>query len=122
MAPPFWLAMGGLALAWYIYMMKPVIAGYLMVRFGVLYRILDGKYGFDQLNMALFAGGSRGLGKLFWKTGDQKIIDGTLINGSAHGVGWIAERLRCIQTGYLYHYAIAMILGLVVLLTVFVTF
>jgi NADH-quinone oxidoreductase subunit L len=122
MAPPFWLAMGGLALAWYIYMMKPVIADYLMVRFGVLYRILDGKYGFDQLNMALFAGGSRGLGKLFWKTGDQKIIDGTLINGSAQGVGWIADRLRCIQTGYLYHYAIAMILGLVVLLTVFVTF
>ena len=72
--------------------------------------------------MALFAGGSRGLGKLFWKTGDQRVIDGTLINGSAQGVGWIAERLRYIQTGYLYHYAIAMILGLVVLLTVFVTF
>ena len=121
-APPFWLAMGGLALAWYIYMVNPAIAAYLMVRFGTLYRILDGKYGFDQMNMALFAGGSRGLGKLFWKTGDQQLIDGTLINGSAQGVGWIAERLRTIQTGYLYHYAIAMILGLVVLLTVFVTF
>ena len=122
MAPPFWLAMGGLALAWYIYMMKPVIADYAMVRFSRTYRILEGKYGFDQFNMAVFAGGSRALGKLFWVTGDQGLIDGILINGSAQGVGRIAQRLRGIQTGYLYHYAIAMILGLVALLTIFVTF
>ena len=93
-----------------------------MVRFSRTYRILDGKYGFDQFNMAVFAGGSRALGKLFWVTGDQGIIDGILINGSAQGVGRIAQRLRGIQTGYLYHYAIAMILGLVALMTIFVTF
>jgi len=122
MAPPFWLAMGGLALAWYIYLMKPEISDYVMVRFGTLYRILDNKYGFDQFNMAVFASGSRALGRLFWKQGDQGIIDGILINGSAKGVGRIAQRLRTIQTGYLYHYAIAMIFGLVVLLTLFVTF
>ena len=122
MAPPFWLAMGGLILAWYVYMKKPVLADYAMVRFSRAYRILDGKYGFDQFNMAVFAGGSRALGKLFWVTGDQGIIDGILINGSAQGVGRIAQRLRGIQTGYLYHYAIAMILGLVALMTIFVTF
>ena len=122
MAPPFWLAMGGLALAWYVYMKKPVLADYAMVRFSRAYRILDGKYGFDQFNMAVFAGGSRALGKFFWVTGDQGIIDGILINGSAQGVGRIAQRLRGIQTGYLYHYAIAMILGLVALMTIFVTF
>jgi NADH-quinone oxidoreductase subunit L len=122
MGLPFWLAMGGLALAWYIYMMKPVLADYAMVRFSRTYRILDGKYGFDQFNMAVFAGGSRALGKLFWVTGDQGLIDGVLINGSAQGVGRIAQRLRGIQTGYLYHYAIAMILGLVALMTIFVTF
>ena len=122
MAPPFWLAMGGLALAWFIYMIKPSIAAYAMARFGTLYRILDGKYGFDQLNMALFAGGSRALGRLLWRRGDQGVIDGLIINGSAQGVGRMAERLRLIQSGYLYHYAIAMILGLVVLMTAFVTF
>jgi len=122
MAPPFWLAMGGLALAWFIYMIKPSIAAYAMARFGTLYRILDGKYGFDQLNMALFAGGSRALGRLLWRRGDQGLIDGLIINGSAQGVGRMAERLRLIQSGYLYHYAIAMILGLVVLMTAFVTF
>jgi NADH-quinone oxidoreductase subunit L len=122
MGLPFWLAMGGLALAWYIYMMKPVLADYAMVRFSRTYRILEGKYGFDQFNMAVFAGGSRALGKLFWLTGDQGLIDGVLINGSAQGVGRIAQRLRGIQTGYLYHYAIAMILGLVALMTIFVTF
>jgi len=122
MAPPFWLAMGGLALAWYIYMIKPSIAAYAMVRFGTLYRILDEKYGFDQLNMAVFAGGSRALGRLLWRGGDQGLIDGLIINGSAQGVGRIAERLRAIQSGYLYHYAIAMVLGLVVLMTAFVTF
>jgi len=122
MGLPFWLAMGGLALAWFIYMMKPVLADYAMVRFSRTYRILDGKYGFDQFNMAIFAGGSRALGKLFWVTGDQGVIDGFLINGSAQGVGRIAQRLRGIQTGYLYHYAIAMILGLVALMTLFVTF
>ena len=122
MALPFWLAMSGLILAWYVYMKKPVLADYAMVRFSRAYRILDGKYGFDQFNMAVFAGGSRALGKLFWVTGDQGIIDGILINGSAQGVGRIAQRLRGIQTGYLYHYAIAMILGLVALMTIFVTF
>ena len=122
MAPPFWLAMGGLALAWFIYMIKPSIAAYATARFGTLYRILDGKYGFDQLNMALFAGGSRALGRLLWRRGDQGLIDGLIINGSAQGVGRMAERLRLIQSGYLYHYAIAMILGLVVLMTAFVTF
>ncbi len=122
MMPPFWLAMAGLVLAWFIYTMKPVIADIAMVRFSLIHRILDGKYGFDQLNMAVFAGGSRGLGKLFWVAGDRRLIDGLIINGTAKGVGQIAERLRGIQTGYLYHYAIAMILGLVGLMTIFVTF
>jgi NADH-quinone oxidoreductase subunit L len=124
MMPPFWLALAGFLVAayafWYLWRRKPQIEQYLRIKWDWLYFILDRKYGFDELNQALFAGGSRGLGKALWNVGDRGLIDGLIVNGSARGVGWIAERVRNIQTGYLYHYAIAMILGLVVLLTIFV--
>jgi NADH-quinone oxidoreductase subunit L len=118
---PFWLALAGFATAWFIYMMRPSIAQELKDRFDWLHSILDKKYGFDELNQAVFAGGSREVGKLLWTLGDRRLIDGLVVNGSAKTVGWFAQRFRGIQTGYLYHYAIAMILGLVVLLTIFVT-
>ena len=119
-ALPFYLAMGGLVVAWYIYMINPAIADRVKARFHGLYTILDRKYGFDEFNQAVFAGGSRALGKLFWTVGDRGLIDGLIVNGSAKTVGWFAERFRTIQSGYLYHYAIAMIVGLLALLTVFV--
>jgi NADH-quinone oxidoreductase subunit L len=124
-ALPFWLALAGFLVAayvfWYLFARKPQIEQYLRIKLDWLYFILDRKYGFDELNQALIAAGSRGIGKVLWTIGDRGLIDGFIVNGSAKTVGWFSERIRNIQTGYLYHYAIAMILGLVVLMTIFVT-
>jgi len=120
MAPPFWLAMVGLGTAWYVYMKKPQIARDLAIRFDWLYVLLDRKYGFDELYQWLFARGSRLVGKVLWILGDRTIIDGIAVNGSARSVGVLANTLRWIQSGYLYHYAIAMILGLLALVYWFV--
>ncbi|MES9961271.1 MAG: NADH-quinone oxidoreductase subunit L [Sedimenticola sp.] len=117
---PFYLAMAGLFVAWFIYMQKPSIADSIKNRFSFIHRILDKKYYFDETYQALFAGGSRGIGKLLWEAGDRGLIDGLIINGSAKTVGRIAGWVRNVQTGYLFHYAVAMILGLLLLLTWFV--
>ena len=85
-----------------------------------LHTMLVKKYGFDELYQRLFASGSRGLGKLFWKAGDQTIIDGLVVNGSARSVGWLSSLVRWIQTGRLYSYAFSMIIGLIALLGVVV--
>ena len=123
-ALPFWLALAGFLVAayvfWYLFQKRPAIEQYLRIKLDWLYFILDRKYGFDELNQALFAGGGRGIGKLFWSAGDQGLIDGLIINGSARAVDRFAARARKLQTGFLYHYAIAMILGLLILLTIFV--
>jgi NADH-quinone oxidoreductase subunit L len=122
---PFWLAMGGLALAAYVWLFlhrrNPGIDEALQRRGGVLTRVLADKYGFDEFNQRVFADGGRGLGRFLWLTGDRGLIDGAIVNGSARAVGWLAARVRGVQSGLLYHYAFAMILGLVVLLTLFVT-
>jgi NADH-quinone oxidoreductase subunit L len=120
MALPFWLAMGGLAVAWYVYLIKPSIAQNLRIRFDWLYGLLDKKYGFDEFNQAVFAGGSLLTGKFLWNVGDKTLIDGIAVNGSARSIGVLAQAVRWIQSGYLYHYAIAMILGLLGLLFWFV--
>lgn len=120
LALPFWLAMAGVAVAWYVYMRKPQIAENLRIRFDWLYVMLDRKYGFDELYQWLFANGSKLVGKVLWIVGDRTLIDGIAVNGSARSVGVLANTLRWIQSGYLYHYAIAMILGLLALLYWFV--
>ncbi len=117
---PFWLAMAGLALAFVLYMLKPSWPAAIKARAGLLYRVLDNKYGFDDFNQKVFAGGSRGLGKALWLVGDRAMIDGLMVNGSAHSVGALAGIARYLQTGYLFHYAIAIILGLLALMTWFV--
>ncbi len=117
---PFILAMGGLFVAWYIYMKNPSIADKVKTTLSPVYTILDKKYWFDEVYQAVFAGGSRGLGKFLWLAGDRGLIDGLAVNGSAYSVGWLAAVVRHVQTGYLYHYAIVMILGLLLLLTWFV--
>jgi NADH-quinone oxidoreductase subunit L len=89
-------------------------------RFEFLYRVLDHQYWFDEAYQKVFAGGSRGIGERLWSLGDRALIDGLIINGSARSVGRLAGWIRQVQTGYLFHYAIAMILGLLVLLTWFV--
>ena len=125
-ALPFWLAMGGLALAtyvwWFLHRRNPNIDEQLQQAGGPVTRILQDKYGFDDFNQKVFAGGGRGIGNLLWNAGDRALIDGAVVNGSARMVGVFAGVVRHLQTGYLYHYAIAMIIGLVVLLTLFVAF
>lgn len=120
MALPFWLAMAGVGTAYYLYMKRPDIPATLQQRFNWLYRVLDNKYGFDDFNQTVFAGGARKVGQFLWKVGDIKIIDGTLVNGTAKTVGMISSLVRQVQSGYLYHYAFAMIVGLWLLLTYFV--
>jgi len=125
-ALPFWLAMGGLGLAtfvwWFMHRRNPNIDEELQQKGGPVTRALQDKYGFDDFNQKVFAGGGRGIGNLLWSVGDRALIDGALVNGSARMVGVFAGVVRHLQTGYLYHYAIAMIIGLVVLLTLFVAF
>ena len=116
MAPPFWLAMAGVGTAYYLYMVRTDIPEMIRARFSILHRILENKYGFDSFNEIFFAGGSRGIGGLLWKVGDTKLIDGLMVNGSARGVGKIAAVIRHLQSGYLYHYAFAMIIGLLIML------
>ena len=119
--PAFWLAMAGLFTAWFVYMKKPSIAFEIRTRFDWLYALLDRKYWFDEVYQFVFAGGSRVLGKIFWKGGDQFLIDGVAVNGSAYSVGRFAGVVKRLQTGYLYHYAIAIIIGLLGLMAWFVT-
>jgi NADH-quinone oxidoreductase subunit L len=114
---PFILAIAGIATAILFYLIKPDLAG--MVRRGVgpIYTILDRKYGFDELYSFLFARGARAVGTGLWKGGDVGVIDGVFVNGSARAIGWIASVIRYFQSGYIYHYAFTMIIGILVLLT-----
>ncbi len=125
-AAPFFLSMLGLVIAavvwWLVHAWNPRIDDQLQALGGPVTRILQDKYGFDDFNQRVFAGGIRSLGRTLWMTGDRRVIDGALVNGSARSVGRIAQRVRHLQTGYLYHYAIAMIVGLVGLMTIFVAF
>ena len=116
-SPPFYLALAGVLTAWYVYMKNPGLADTAREKAGALYRVLVNKYYFDDFNQTVLAGGTRGIGHLLWQLGDRLLIDGLVVNGSARLVGWLAERVRGVQTGYLYHYAFAMILGLAGLLT-----
>ena len=119
-SPAIYLAALGVLSAWFIYMVKPSIAEKTRQSVPWLYNFLDNKYGFDDFNQKVFAGGAQAMGRLFWKTGDQQVIDGALVNGSAKNIGAFAAVARYLQTGFMYHYAFAMILGVLVFLTWFV--
>jgi NADH-quinone oxidoreductase subunit L len=108
---PFWLAVAGVAAAYYCYMINPALPEGIRQRFSAIHRVLENKYYLDRFNEIVFAGGARRLGGGLWKVGDQTIIDGAAVNGSARLVGWFAQLLRTVQSGYIYHYAIAMIVG-----------
>ncbi len=118
--PAVYLAGAGVATAWYIYMKNPAIADNIAQRFRGLYTLLVNKYYADDFNEAVFAGGARNVGRLLWRVGDALIIDGLIVNGSARVVGWVASVVRQVQSGYLYHYAFSMIIGLLLLLFWFV--
>jgi NADH-quinone oxidoreductase subunit L len=114
---PFWLAVGGAALAGYLYLLRPDLPAVIKAKSGVLATILERKYGFDDFNDWFFAGGARALGGGLWKWGDRTFIDGIMVNGTAKLVGWLAGIARRLQSGYVYHYAFTMIIGVFALLT-----
>ncbi len=117
---PFWLMITGLALATLIYLIRPSIADTVRNRVPFLYRLLDNKYYFDEFYQKFFAHGSVRLGRILWHKADAGFIDNGMVNGSARVVEWVAARVRRWQTGFLYDYAFAMIIGLIGILAVWV--
>ncbi|MGI4776787.1 MAG: NADH-quinone oxidoreductase subunit L [Janthinobacterium lividum] len=119
---PFWLALAGVVLSYYMYMINPAVPAAIKRGFMPVYRLLDNKYYLDWINENVVARGARALGTAFWKGGDQAVIDGAIVNGSWRTIGRIAGVVRRVQSGYIYHYAMAMLLGIFVLMTYFVWF
>jgi NADH-quinone oxidoreductase subunit L len=115
-SPAVWLAAAGVLAAWYVYLKRPELAGQLRDRAGALYTLLANKYYFDDFNEKVIARAARAVAQALWQGGDVAVIDGAAVNGSARLVGWAAGRLRAVQSGYLYHYAFATIIGLSALL------
>ncbi|HDO8004579.1 NADH-quinone oxidoreductase subunit L [Legionella pneumophila serogroup 1] len=113
---PFWITVLGAVIAWVCYIAVPSIPGYLARYFSIIYSILLNKYGFDRFNELFFVKGARGLGIAFYKIGDQKLIDGAVVNGSGRLVRWFSGKGRKIQSGYIYHYATVMVFGLLAFL------
>jgi NADH-quinone oxidoreductase subunit L len=114
---PFWLALAGVVTAWWFYLVQPAIPAAIKSRFRWVYDLLDNKYYMDWFNEHVLAAGARLLGTGLWKGGDVGLIDGALINGSARAVGALAQLARLAQTGYLYMYALVMLLGVFALMT-----
>jgi NADH-quinone oxidoreductase subunit L len=117
MSVPFWLAVAGIASAWYCYLVNPALPERLRRAAGPLYTLLDNKFYFDRFNDWFFAGGGRAVGQFLSRVGDRTIIDGFFVNGAAKVVAWSSALLRHLQSGYVYHYAFTMIIGLLALLT-----
>ena len=113
---PFFLVLAAFIITTYIYLFNPAMAGKIKNALKPIWIILDRKYWIDDIYFAIFARGGVKLGRMFWKGGDAAVIDGVLIDGSASLVQRIASGMRRLQSGYLYHYAFAMILGLILLL------
>ncbi|MHB1353150.1 MAG: NADH-quinone oxidoreductase subunit L [Thiobacillus sp.] len=116
---PFWLAAAGVALAAVFYLRRPDIPAALAQRFAPIHRMLLNKYWFDELYSWAFAKGARVLGGSLWRRGDQSLIDGFVVNGSAHMVERVSRLTKLVQSGYIYHYAFAMLIGVVALVTWF---
>jgi NADH-quinone oxidoreductase subunit L len=115
--PVFWLAAGGALTAWFLYLKRPDIPAAIQGKVSGLHSILERKYYMDDLYIKGFAAGGRAIGNFLWRKGDELIIDGAIVNGTANGIARLAAVMRQIQTGYLYTYAFAMIAGLTMLLT-----
>ena len=122
MTAPFWLALAGAVSAWFMYMLKPEIPARLKEMFMSMgiYQLLENKYFMDWIYENIFARGGRVIGTGLWKGGDRALIDGAIVNGSWKLVGWFSAWMRRVQTGYLYHYAMWMIAGVFVFMSVFV--
>jgi NADH-quinone oxidoreductase subunit L len=121
-APPFWLALGGVALAFYMYLINPALPAAIKRMFAPIYTLLDNKYYFDWFNENVLARAARGLGTGLWRGGDEALIDGAVVNGSWKVVGRVSSVIRWVQSGYIYHYAFAMLMGIFILMSYFVWF
>ena len=115
-SPAVYLALAGAATAWYLWLKRPELPARIEARFSALNALLVNKYYADELYQKVFATGARGIGLGLWKLGDQGLIDGLAVNGSARTIGFFGSVLRRVQTGYLYHYAFAMVFGLTAML------
>lgn len=115
--PALWLATAGIATAWYLYLKRPDLPEVIKEKAGLIYTVLERKYGFDEAYQWLFGDGAVRFGTGLWKGGDVAVIDGVFVDGSARMVGWCAAVIRYLQSGFIYHYAFAMIIGILVLLT-----
>jgi NADH-quinone oxidoreductase subunit L len=114
---PFWLALAGIVLAWVFYVKAPSLPDKFAQRLKFVYKILEKKYGFDEFYQWLFASGGIRLGEWLWQRADVALIDGLAVNGTANMIGWFSRILKRLQTGYVYHYAFVMIIGVVVFLS-----
>lgn len=117
---PFWLVVAGAVIAWYCYLINPKVPAAIKSSLSGANKVLENKYYVDWVNEQIIARGLRCLGRGLWQTGDRGIIDGLLINGSARVVGWVSAISRHLQSGFIYHYAFAMIIGIMALVTFFV--
>ncbi|CAN7353309.1 NADH-quinone oxidoreductase subunit L [Variovorax sp. LjRoot290] len=121
-AAPFWLALAGVVMAWYMYLVNPALPAAIKRAFGPVHRLLENKYYMDWINENLIARGTRAVGTGLWKGGDQGVIDGAIVDGSWKAIGRVAGVVRWMQSGYIYHYAFAMLMGIFLLMTYFVWF
>lgn len=119
MTVPFFLALSGVVVAWFFYMKRPDIPAAIQHNCAGIHRVLENKYGFDAFNEKFFAAGSRLLGNKLWQIGDVKLIDGAMVNGTANLIGKISFIIRKLQTGLIYHYAFAMIIGVFLTLSLY---
>jgi len=114
--PAVYLMLAGSLTAWFLYLKRPDLPGKIAEKFSWIYNLLDRKYYFDDLYIKGFAAGGRRIGQFLWQKGDEQIIDGVMVNGTANTVARLAGVLRQLQTGYLYHYAFAMFIGMTLFL------
>ena len=119
---PFILALAGVVTAYYCYLVNPRVPAWFFAKFHALHTLLENKYYLDKFNDVVFAGGARLLGGELWKVGDRALIDGLAVNGSARAIGWFSGVTRLLQSGYIYHYAFVMIIGVLGFLTWFLPF
>ncbi len=119
---PFILALAGVLSAYYCYMVNRKVPAWFYAKFHAVHTLLDNKYYMDKFNEVVFAGGARMLGNGLWNIGDKTLIDGLVVNGSAKVVSWFSAMTRLMQTGYIYHYAFVMIIGVLGFLIYFLPF
>lgn len=115
-----WLALLGIVTAWFFTAMFPQLGTILKQRFIWIYAILARKYGFDDFNQIVLVHGTRDVGETFYEVSDVKLIDGVFVNGSGRFIQWFAQTARLLQTGYIYHYALAMVLGVTIIIAWYV--